>query len=581
MSWQSSGVETIPETAPLRTLSRRREAALVAAGAIAFAAIFCWPILTNLTVAGVRFDWDFTLTPVWAGYYSIVHFHQFPFWNPYECGGVPLFADPQARLFTPFFLLSLLFGPIVGVHLEVPIHLAIGWAGGYVLGRVLGMRPIGALCTACAFCGSSWFFLHVAEGHMVFVPLMYTPWIVAFAWLAVDRRRLSWAILGGALVAITVGEGGVYAATYQMIVVVLVMGAWAVLSTSLWPLWATLLTGIFSLGFVAIKLAPAIAFYIRFPRPIDSPFWTDFSILMIALFSHNQDHARAGLGWGFHEYGAYIGLFTVPAIIGLFRPRRAIPWAVAALILFLLALGDISPHAPWTVLHRLPMFRSERLPSRLLMPFVLMIAVLAGFGIDLLWSLRNYWGKLIAVALLVAGTADGFIVSTPNLRYAFGYPLPRITHHAAFRQYRAPYYYVNMLRTGLANEGAIQCYEYTAIPTSVIGYNQPGYQGEQHLIDSGSVTLLRWSPNALSYRVNASIPTVLVINQNYFPSWRLSKGSGRVIEYGNLLAIKIPAGAQQLDLYYFDWRFMLGAVETLLTIIAALLLWRGEIPWAR
>jgi hypothetical protein len=581
MSWYSSGVETIPETAPPRTLSRRQEATIVAAGALAFAAVFCWPILDHLTVAGVRFDWDFNLTPVWAGYYSIVHFHQFPSWNPYECGGMPLFADPQARLFSPFFLLSLMFGPIVGVHLEVPLHLAIGWAGGYVLGRVLEMRPLGALCIACAFCSSSWFCLHVAEGHMVFVPLMYTPWIVMFAWLAVDRRRLSWAILGGALVAITVGEGGVYAATYQMIVVALVMGARALLSLSLWPLWATLVTGVFSLGFAAIKLAPAIAFYQRFPRPIDSPFWTDFSILMIALFSHNQDHARPGLGWGFHEYGAYIGLFTVPAIIGLVRPRRAIPWALAALILFLLARGDISPHAPWTMLHRLPMFHSERLPSRLLMPFVLMIAVLAGFGIDLLWTLRNRWGKLIAMVLVVAGTVDGFIVSAPNLRYVFDYPLPHINQGPVFKQFRAPYYYVNMLRTALANEGAIQCYQYTAIPTSVIGYNQPEYLGEQHLVNSGSVALLRWSPNALSYRVNVSSPTVLVINQNYDSQWRLSKGRGSVVEYGNLLAVKIPAGSQQLELYYCDWRLMLGAAQTVLTIIVALLLWRGEVRWTR
>jgi drug/metabolite transporter (DMT)-like permease len=40
----------------------------------------------------------------------------------------------------------------------------IGWAGGYVLGRAVGMRPLEAAGCATTFAGSSSLFLHVAAG---------------------------------------------------------------------------------------------------------------------------------------------------------------------------------------------------------------------------------------------------------------------------------------------------------------------------------------------------------------------------------------------------------------------------------
>jgi len=59
---------------------------------------------------------------------SVAHFHQLPLWNPYECGGTPMIGDPQSRVLTPFFLIHLLFGPVVGIHLEIALHFALLWA---------------------------------------------------------------------------------------------------------------------------------------------------------------------------------------------------------------------------------------------------------------------------------------------------------------------------------------------------------------------------------------------------------------------------------------------------------------------
>ena len=55
----------------------------------------------------------------------------------------------------------------------------------------------------------------------------------------------------------------------------------------------------------------------------------------------------------------------------------------------------------------------------------------------------------------------------------------------------------------------------------------------------GTVRLEKWTPNALEYDVDTASPSDLVINQNYDQSWRLTRGTGQVFEFGALLPGKI------------------------------------------
>ena len=127
-----------------------------------------------------------------------------------------------------------------------------------------------------------------------------------------------------------------------------------------------------------------------------------------------------------------------------------------------------------------------------------------------------------------------------------------------------------------ANTGAMNCYEYTGFPTRVTGSNQPGYRGEQYLLGPGTATITKWTPNALSYDIVAPRDTTLVVNQNYDDGWRVSSGNGEVFSNDDLLAVRIAAGSQRLALVYRDKYFSLGAILTMLTIVATLLLWFGE-----
>jgi len=106
--------------------------------------------------------------------------------------------------------------------------------------------------------------------------------------------------------------------------------------------------------------------------------------------------------------------------------------------------------------------------------------------------------------------------------------------------------------------------------------NQPGYKREQYLLGPGSLTLASWSPEILDYDVEVKSPTVLVVNQNYDSSWRLSRGQGELFSYNGLLALRLPAGAQRVELRYRSYRFLLGLIVSAMTSLLALALVRYE-----
>src|SRR5690242_9141785 len=109
-----------------------RETALAGSAMVIFAAAFSYPVLAHLGQIGVVWDWPEFLMRNWVAYQSVHNFHQLPLWNPYECGGMPLLAHPSSQIATPLFALPMLFGAFVGLNLQIPVHLAIAWSGGYL-----------------------------------------------------------------------------------------------------------------------------------------------------------------------------------------------------------------------------------------------------------------------------------------------------------------------------------------------------------------------------------------------------------------------------------------------------------------
>jgi hypothetical protein len=556
------------------------EPAFIIGCSIFFGLAFSLPILAHLSAISTRHDWDFHWELDWVSFFTVTHFHELPLWNPYRCGGLPMLANPQSRILTPFFLLHLLFGPFVGLHLEIPFHLAIGWSGGYVLARVQGLSR--AACAVCGtiFAGSSWFPLHIAVGHIVFLSSLYLPWIVVFFWLGVMRRALFLSAISGLLVALTLGEGGVYTISQAFLLATVLACTLSLVQRSFWPIASLAAFAGFSAGFGAVKLLPTYEFMLLHPRPWMSPEATSLRILLYSLFSRNQDLSVRVIGgqWKFWEYGAYIGPFAAAlASVGAASSlRRTAPWLVASLVFFALAMGEIGPHYPWSLLHRLPIFSSERVTARFLIPFTLTVGMLAGFGTDIIQKLSRLASRVILVTIMTAMTVDLWLVSVPILRYVVDGHLDPPNMVPQFRQLgEQPIR--SSLALAMANQGIINCYEYTHIATNVLSFNRPGYYGEQYLLNRGSVRPDGWTPNSLSYEVDVPEPTMLIINQNYHPSWRLLEGRGEVSSWNGLLAVSVPAGSQRVTLKYHDCAIPLGAAISLITLLTALAMIPGTL----
>ncbi len=563
---------------------RALEVGLVVLGSLAFAVAFTYPIVANMTGLGLDHDWDLTMEMHWAPFYTVAHFHQLPLWDPYKCGGVPLLGNPQSRILTPFFLVHLLFGPLLGIHLEIIAHLAIGFGGAYLLARQIDIGKLGAFACGATFAGSSWYSLRMAPGHSVFLCIMYIPWVVALFWMGWRNRQLMFAVPTGFAAALIFFEGGIYQTTHVALVLLLLALVLGAQYRSLFPLLLLSTSLAFELLFAAPKLVPAVHFVGFNPRTVDPFEVNTLSMFGQELFSRNQFFSRDSMGgfWGFWEFGAYIGFFFAGMAMlgGTVRFRRALPWSVTTLVLLSLAAGNHGAYSPWVLLHRFPVFSAQHAPTRLLMTTTLFVGVLAGFGVDAICSLRRIWLTIVIGLLTLAATVDCWWVGVSNMQYLLGGG-----EHEPFRA--SPNFQQFYLSAenrsymmALANLGAVNCYEsaYSGAHNAY-GSNQLGYHGEQYLIGNGTVRLVRWTPNRLDYDVDANGKAVVVVNQNFDPEWKVVKGEGEPFQYKGLLSIRVPSGRQRLTIEYYGAAFLIGCEIFLVGILGAITLYVWSPVW--
>ena len=367
----------------------RREAGWLVVGSLAFALAFSYPILGDLVYQGpgvsrwisagpvfghlTRFpangDWDETIALRWVPYQTITHFLEFPFWNPYKCGGMPMLGNPEGMFATPFLLVDLATGLVAGVYLQIILHIALGFAGAYVLARVMGMGVIPGLVLASVFLSCSWPYLQLAMGNLqISLPVAYWPWILALFFIGIDRRKIAPLAVGGMMLALTATEGN-YTFVYAGILVGVVSLTIALTQQSIRPVIATVVLAVFGVTIGAIKLLPVAEFLALFPRtPGLGCLNPTLSMIPTFLFSRNQDLYREIANTGVYAcYSAYVSpTFALLAVIGLLSGRlKTLPWLVAAIVFLLLALGDYGPYSAFALLLRLPLCSNISFPDAL------------------------------------------------------------------------------------------------------------------------------------------------------------------------------------------------------------------------
>jgi hypothetical protein len=578
----------------------RREAAWLAVGSLGFALLFLYPMLADLVYLGpgvskwitagpvfshltrlpINGDWDMFTDLRWVVYRTTTHFLQFPYWNPYKCGGMPLLGNPEAVVATPFLLLDLITGPIAGLYLQLVLHIALGFAGGYVLARVMGMSAIAGLVLASVFLSTSWLYLQLAMGNLTLsLPIAYWPWMLALFVVGIDRRKIAPLSLGGLMLALNATEGN-YTFLYAVIMMGVLALTLALTERSIYPIVAAIILVIFGTAMGAIKLLPVGETLALYPRGGWAGPEND-TLLMIPtfLFSRNQDLFREIPGLAlFACYGAYLSpAFALMAVIGLATGRlKMLPWLVAAIIFLLLARGNTGPYCALTLLRRLPLCANIAFPTRFIFPMVFAVGVIAAYGADFICRGAGHWGRRAIGALLIIGLVDAWLVGPPNLRYLFHFAPPIVARAPQFKQFWLDDTQT-MTEYNEANLGAVHCWGYgkdTDLTTIVAGYNQAKYSGEYYLVGPGQVTQIEWSPNQLRYHVTTPAPTELVLNQNYFPGWRLVSGPGDLASRGGLLSVRMAAGSHDFTLRYRPEHLAIAMNASLLGLFATVLLWK-------
>lgn len=348
---------------------------------------FSLPLLIKWNYIGPR-DWELFTTMAGVPVRSLLHYGQFPFWNPYLGGGNILFAHPEVAVFSPFFPIILFFGELLGLKLQIFLAFFLGYYGTFLWVRKLGLSEVSSYLTSFVYFGSSYFILHFAAGHIPFTHFCFLPWTAYFLLKAEDDYR--W-VFGSALTLalMILGNGAAIPFLYTCFFI----GLWTVLraleNRDIRPLKYFIFVMVMALLISAVKFFPMIVSLAGSPwagRPDD---FTPAGLLPSIFFSFDQyifKPMSAGQNWPWHEYGAFIPplavLLALAAVAYRFRQSRS--WIIIALFFLVFGLGNFGSFSPWNLLLQLPGFSSIRVPARAFQFVVLATAIPAGLGLDYL-----------------------------------------------------------------------------------------------------------------------------------------------------------------------------------------------------
>ncbi|MCP5071072.1 MAG: hypothetical protein GY946_31295 [bacterium] len=590
-------------TSEMRESGHLQGALLIAAATLANVGFLHW-IWRHVHNWGI-WDWDFQAALMEAARTSIVDFGQLPLWNPWMGGGGSLIGNPMSSTFSPSFLPMLAFGTVLGFKICILIYLLIAQIGTYLLARRIRLDRMPAVLAALVFSWGGAFAQHLAHGHIGWIGYAWVPFILVALHGCTDRLRLSTVGAGGLFLALSWLDGGAYHYLFVPLFVGIYAAVLSVQERTLRPLAAVALVGGVALGLAAVEIVPVAEAVFLHPRKtlaVNNYYGAPFVPTAIDLFYQaflSRDQAHRPEAWMpfILNVGSYVGLLPLLlAGVGVaLRPVRIGPIAISFALMLLVCLGGTLPIDLWALLHQLPGFDSMMVPMRLRILPLLCLAILAGAGLQAL--IRSGWltkaGGGVAVGVIGWVAIDLFLVNAPIFKVAYSTPPMEIEPRSDFVHHDLSPYREIYERTalyplwpnvptaifpavlenaGIAREGFPTSWPHRAYP-----FDHPHYPGAEIIsVGPGSELLSHtFTPNRLSFSVRGEGGTV-VINQNYWPGWKVVSGKSRLVySHQGLLGVLLPAGEQTLVIEFFPTSFYVGASLTLATLLGlgGLMIW--------
>src|SRR5438552_2304303 len=189
-----------------------KRAASICALYAALSVLMCAPLFEQPNGVG-HFDWDQHLFCYASVLKSIIEYAQWPFWNPWYCGGNVLWQNPQVALFSPAYPLALVLSLPLAMKMNIVLHYWIGFIGMHLLlRRVVHVRSMPlVIYLGCVFVAGGALALHVAEGHSTMLPALYLPLQLFWFCRAMSGGTMRDPLLAAAVAAPTGLNGGPHA----------------------------------------------------------------------------------------------------------------------------------------------------------------------------------------------------------------------------------------------------------------------------------------------------------------------------------------------------------------------------------
>lgn len=510
---------------------------------------------------------------------TVRRYHEVPLWNPYECGGVPLWDNPEMPVASPLVYLTIGLPATETMWVWYILHSAFGFVAMWLFARrELQLSRPAALAASCLWAFGVGHVTQYAGGHATLCNFYVFP-LAVLMWRRAEKS-LDYAVGLGLLFSFVFFEGG----AYPLVHTGLLLGVETALRLFNRPnilgiLRAGVVVGAVAGGVSACRLLPVLDQVAAHKRELGIE--TDAmqkKTLEDMFFARQHSWGVPGQTYVWPEFASYFGFLAIGlAIVGLLVAGAEVWWWVfVGVAAFLLMCGHFHAYAPWHLLktHVFP-FTSMRVPSRYRLYVAAFIATFVGLAVDRLpLKVRQLGGgrtgtelaRVFALGIALMGAGDVMAVAseTVGIKWTAG-PITQVTPSP--RLYLEGPGLASFLDQPRQNRGRFACadsWPFTEGAPLWVG-DVPQARGFD---TKAQVDNVKRTPNTFTFVVNASEPARVLVNTAYEVGWQTTVG--KTADASKQLAIDVPAGSHQVKVYYWPRRLTLGIIVTALALSASL-----------
>jgi len=497
-----------------------------------FTALVYLPFVAVPAACPLAEDFDWVMASFEAVRKIIAEYGQFPWWNPWQFGGVPGFADPQMPVFSLEMLCVLLMGTFYGLRFALWLESLLGALGMYLLLGDVTRDRTARFWGAALFANAGLMHLHWIMGHFIMSAIVFFPWLLwTLRRLPGDRR---FALAFGLTLGLLLDHSLQYLSLMTCTILACFVVATAIRHRSKSSFWLNLLAAFLMAAAVSgwrvtVTLDYILHFRREMPDVMTVPLLNYLKALVWPFVSVETISCRGDpIYWRWHEISCYTGAIAAAFAFASFFRRWSWPqWGMLATAL--LAYDTAMPWLPGYWLHRIPPYTSVFVMTRWRFFFVFFLAVAAAETFTRLSERTPRWRRFLPVlaavscAALIAEHVWSYWLdpAVQWIRYEWlddGCELEAASPiRTVVAEDNSLFISVKRNLTALDGYQSLLGYQHPQV-SGHPAFGEPNYAGECFTVEGGPVEFLSWTPNRIRFRCEA--PAVFGINQNPGNYWR-------------------------------------------------------------